>query len=205
VTDDTSPHDPHDPLDDTRDAEGPGPGGPLASCPDLPVASLVAWLDGEAPADEAARIASHVASCERCAREADLLRRTGDLVAQLPHDAASAGFVDRVLHAVHEDEKATAPAAAATGRVVPLRPWSVGRRAAAAAAILAVAGGAWWIAASPSDPGRLSSREEEEIARDLYVLAHLETLSEAEEEELAAIADDLDAIEAAADTEGDDG
>jgi anti-sigma factor RsiW len=183
--------------------DGSGSDRPLASCPDLPVEDLVAWLDGEAAPEDAARIAAHAASCPRCAREAEFLRRTGEFVAALPRRRAAQGFDERVLRAVREpdDDAASAPAAP----VIPLRRWSAARRAVAAAAVLVVAVGGWWVATSSSDPARLSTREEEEIARDLYVLAHLDTLNAADEEELATVADDLDAIENATDAEEDGG
>jgi len=89
----------------------------------------------------------------------------------------------------------------------PYSKWSFPRSAAAAAAVLVVAAGTWWIASGPGDPSRLSSRDEEEIARDLYVIAHLETLGAADADELASIADDLDVIDTATDsgTDGDGG
>lgn len=45
----------------------------MSHCPEY--ARLQDWLDGELPAAEAARFASHLASCRECAAEAALYRR----------------------------------------------------------------------------------------------------------------------------------
>ncbi|MCE9634228.1 MAG: zf-HC2 domain-containing protein [Planctomycetes bacterium] len=168
------------------------------TCPGTPPLSaedLVAWLDDELSATDARRVESHVVACPTCAGEADLLRRTGDLVARLPRMTVSSGFADRVVAAAR-----TAPA----GRLVTSRRWSFVRTAAAAAVVVAGVG-AWWAVSRPGDPGQLTAREEDEIARDLYVLAHLDTLQSADADELARIADDLDVIDAVPSEEGNGG
>ena len=170
---------------------------PPHSCPSLPVEDLVAWLDGELGAADSARVAAHVSACASCAHEADLLHRSGELLAELPGRTPSADFADRVVRAVRAPETPdTAPPRA--------RSLTFPRWAAAAAAVLVVTVGAWWVA-SPDDPARLSSRDEQEIARDLVVLSHLDVLTAADADELASIADDLDVIDAAAETERENG
>lgn len=177
------------------------------TCPHLTPEDLVAWTDGELPAADAERVAAHVASCPACAREADLLRRTGDLVAGMPRDPAPAGFGDRVVAAARAESAAPTKRAPrrGAGRILDLlviRTWT---HAAAAAAVLVVAaGGTLWLArlergGGTAVPGALTAREEEAIAEDLYLLANLSALESVEAEELARIADDLDVLEAAAD------
>lgn len=157
----------------------------------LPAEDLVAWLDGELLADAAGRVERHVAACSVCAREADLLRRSGALLSQLPGLAPPRGFEERVHAAVRSGD------AAPSGRVVrgAFPAW-----ARVAAAVVVVAVGGWWLTSRPSDPGRLSGSDEEAIARDLFVISHLDTLAAADDDELARLADDLDVIDAADDT-----
>lgn len=45
-----------------------------------------AWLDGELPADQAHRVAAHLADCERCGVEAETLRLVKESLAKVaPH------------------------------------------------------------------------------------------------------------------------
>lgn len=163
------------------------------TCPELPTEDLVAWLDDELDPGAAARVAAHVGACAACAREADLLRRSGDLVAALPRIAAPAGFDARVVAALTAPH--AAPHTPARGSVVGRRAF---RRWAVAAALVVSVAGAGWV--FTRDGEGLSSRDEEAIARDLFVLVHLETLqSPADDEELARLADDLDVFDNAAD------
>jgi anti-sigma factor RsiW len=168
-------------------------GRPADACARLTAEDLVAWLDGELAPEEARRVEHHVAGCPACAREADLLRRSGALLAQLPGLAPTPGFADRVV--------AAARPASPQARVLRGR---FGAVAAAAAAILVLAAGGAWLATRSGDAATLSSREEEEIARDLFVLAHLDTLRAADDDLLATLADDLDVLDAAADLALDD-
>lgn len=156
------------------------------SCNGLSPEELVAWLDGECAAAEAARVQSHVAACAECRREAELLRGSAALLARLPGLAAPAGFETRVVAAARA-------VPASSGRMFRLRP----RVAAAAAAIVAVAAGVWWIAADrgASSASVLTSREEEALADDLVVISSLDVLQAADEKELAQVADDLDVID----------
>jgi anti-sigma factor RsiW len=164
------------------------------TCRTLSPEDLVAWTDGElAPAD-ARRVEAHVASCAACAREADLLRRTGELVGKLPRVQPSEGFADRVAAAARAESRLEAARAGRPARVRFLR-W-----AAASAAVVVAGVGVAWLATRGNDPARLSAREEEDIARDLLVLAHLSTLESGEADDLASLADDLDVIEQAAET-----
>ena len=155
------------------------------NCGALNPEDLVAWLDGECDAAEAARVQAHVASCAACRREAELLRGSGALLARLPGLAAPEGFDTRVVAAAR-----TAP----RGRLLRLRP----RVAAAAAAVVAVAAGVWWFAGSrdASSSGVLSAREEEALAEDLAVISSLDVLEKADARELAQLVDDLDVIDA---------
>lgn len=191
--------------------------GDVTPCDALPADDLVAWVDGELAPPDAARVASHVAGCAVCARETDLLRRTGDLVARLPRDAAPPGFAASVLAAARDDalradvgpSRTDAPAGSRESPASPLRsgsPWrfaSAPWRAAAALFLVAVTAAGVWIArdrARGGDPDALTAREEEDIAADLFLLANLDTLRTTDARDLAAIADDLDVLEAAADT-----
>lgn len=45
-----------------------------------------AWLDGELPADQAHRVAAHLADCERCGVEAETCRRVKESLAALAPD-----------------------------------------------------------------------------------------------------------------------
>ena len=167
-------------------------------CRALPPEDLVAWTDGELARDDAERVSAHVASCSACAHEAELLRRTGDLVAAMPHAAAPAGFEGRVVDATRSQ--------ATSGRLFRIfstRTWP--RAAAAAAVLVAAAGGTLWLARGRPPEDGLTAREEEAIAADLYLLANLDALATIEADELAQIADDLDVLEASAETNADDG
>lgn len=184
------------------------------TCPALPPEDLVAFLDGELPPADAGRAAAHVAACAACSREAAQLRRSAELLRLLPGLPPSPGFAERVTGAVLASSRSsddgapgTGPASSAespsgrpAGRLLRLPRWVA---AAAALVVAAVAG--TWIAAGSGRGDRLSPREEEEIARDLLVLAHLETLSAADADDLATIADDLDVIEAVADSDAGSG
>jgi anti-sigma factor RsiW len=153
----------------------------------MPVEEIVAWLDGEANASDAARVAAHVDSCAACRREAALLRESGELLARLPGAAPSAGFEARVVAAARQADVVTA----SHGRLVFLRP----RVAAAAAVLVGVAAGVWWLApGAPSDV--LTARDEEALAEDLAVITNLDALSVADSKDLAQLADDLDVIDA---------
>jgi anti-sigma factor RsiW len=55
---------------------------------------LVAYLDGEQPAAEHARIEAHVGTCLTCRRELERLRRVRTLLGALPAIEASASFHD---------------------------------------------------------------------------------------------------------------
>lgn len=167
---------------------------PVLGCGALSAGDVVAWCDDElAPAD-ARRVASHCAACADCARAADRLRRSAAALAALPRLQPSAHFADRVVAAARA-QGAVAP----RRRVVRFPRWA---QAAAAAVVVAVAG--TWFALRPSGDA-LSARDAEDIARDLDVLAHIETLSAADADELASLADDLDAIEASREVLQDDG
>ncbi len=75
----------------------------------------------------------------------------------------------------------------------------------AAAAVVVAAVALWWAVPPMGDEAKLTAREEDEIARDLYVLAHLDTLQSADADELARIADDLDVIDAVPSDDGNGG
>ena len=159
-------------------------------CKALPPEDLVAWTDGELPPADAERVSAHVSACAACAREAELLRRTGDLVARMPRAEAPSGFDGRVVAAAAPPRRVL--------RLLAIRTWP---QAAAAAAVLVVAaGGVLWLARGrPAEDG-LSPRDEEAIAADLYLLANLDALATIEADELAQIADDLDVLDASAET-----
>lgn len=170
------------------------------NCEQMSVEEIVTWLDGEANAADAARVAAHVNSCAACRREAALLRESGELLARLPGARPSAGFEARVVAASRQAEVVTAPIGdevaaprlGPPGRLVFLRP----RAAVAAAAVfVGVAAGAWWLApGAPTDV--LTARDEEALAEDLAVITNLDALAAAESKDLAQLADDLDVIDA---------
>ncbi len=148
-----------------------------------PIDELVAYTDGELQAPAHGALEAHLDVCARCAREVDLLRRSGALVAELPGLTPSAGFVDRVV-------AATADVRRPRGRLLRLLP-------AAAAAVLIV--GLVLARAMrddrPSDEVALSRAEEREIAQDLFLLENLDALADEDPEALIAIIEDLDLIE----------
>jgi anti-sigma factor RsiW len=161
---------------------------------------LVAWLDGELPDGVAARVAAAVAASAELRREADLLRRSGDLVAGLSRRAASPGFADRVLTAAGIAPGAgTRPATTTASVSGPGRLLRLPRmRIAIAAAIVAgIAGFA--ILRDPRTESGLRRSEEDAIARDLLVLANLDALESADVDVLSRIADDLDVLDELAD------
>jgi hypothetical protein len=129
-----------------------------------------------------------------CAREAELLRESGELLVRFRPDAPapSAGFEARVLAATKTP---------ARGRLVSFRP----RIAAAAAAVLVAAAGAWWYSSSRGGADELTAREEEALAEDLVVISNLDALQESESPELAQLADDLDVIDAMSAAPDEDG
>ncbi len=156
-------------------------------CKQTSIEQLVAHADGELDAREEETVARHVASCAACAREVDLLRRSGALVAGMTRLTPGAAFTRRVVAAAR---RAPAPPRGALRRLWPA--------AAAAAAVLlaAVAARVWLTAPSSADAGALlTAREEREIAADLYVLSNLDALRGAEAEELISLVEDLDILE----------
>ena len=169
--------------------DGLPPNGPDAGQGHLAPEDLVAWLDGEATAAEAGRVASHLRACAACRREAAALRESGDLLARLPGLAPSSGFEARVVAASRGGSTSTAP----RGRLVFLRS----RAAVAAAAVLvAAAAGTWWLAGDRAASGDvLTARDEETLAEDLVVISNLDALEQAEAADLAQLADDLDVID----------
>jgi anti-sigma factor RsiW len=152
------------------------------SCNELPIERLVAHVDGELPAAEAERVAAHLAACADCAREADLLRRSGDLIERLPGLEPDEDFTRRVVAAARPEAR----------RGTLLRLWPA---AAAAGVLVAVLGARIWLGEPATGDAVLSAREEREIAADLYVLANLEALEQAEADELISLVEELDLLE----------
>jgi hypothetical protein len=97
----------------------------------LPVASLSAYLDGEAEPAESRRIAAHIAACAACREHLEGLRRTvGALASLRPADAVlPAGLATLIRRRIDEriDEAGaaagTADAATALPRLPRLRRW----------------------------------------------------------------------------------
>lgn len=174
--------------------------GPGSARPELEIETLVAWIDGELPAAEAARVAAAVAADPALQREADLLRRSGDLVARLPRRAATEGFADRVIAAARR-----APGSDVDVQPIPRDGTRLGRLlslprmriAVAAAVVAAVAGTA--LLRDPRNEYGFRKSEEDAIAQDLLILANLEALESADADDLSRIADDLDVIDQVAD------
>jgi anti-sigma factor RsiW len=153
------------------------------TCETLNSEALVAYLDGELGPADTQRVAAHLGACTPCAREAELLGRSGELVAGLPRHDPGAAFAERVSVAARRP-------AARSGSL--LRMWP----AAAAAAVLIVALAArTMIGRVDRSDALLTAAEERAIASDLYVLAHLESLESVEPDELILLVDQLDLLE----------
>jgi anti-sigma factor RsiW len=90
---------------------------------------LVAYLDGEQPVDERARIDAHVGSCLTCRRELDRLRRVRTLMGELRPLAPSPDFAAGMWRRLE-----ATPSRASRWRAVV---WSVVPLAAAAVVALA--------------------------------------------------------------------
>jgi len=156
--------------------------------PQIPPEDLIAYLDGELEGDAHERVERALRDDSALSAEADLLRRSGEMIRDLPRVEASSGFGDRVARAT------SAERAAPRGG---LRRLFAVRYAAAAVLVLGVAG--WWALtsgpAAEDAPYTLTAQETEDIARDLYVLSNLDVLKELDAAELASLVDDLDLLE----------
>ena len=159
---------------------------------DLPIEEIVAWIDGELGPADAARVAALVAASPAAQREVELLRRSGDLVARMPRVTASAGFAERVLRTVGSASLTTC-AGEPTVRAGRLLTLPRIRIAVAAAVVLIITGGLAFRGGSV--PGGLSADDEDEIARDLLVLANLDALEAADADDIMRLADDLDVVD----------
>lgn len=162
------------------------------------VEDLVAFADGALEPASSAAVSAHVAVCAACARDADLLRRSGDLVARLPRRRAPDGFAERVTELAARDGAArdgvSRDGASCDGVPPDGVPRPSGRllalprmRAAVAAAAVIAAAGTAWFATRPT--------EDELLARDLLLLANLDILEAGDAAALARLADDLDVVE----------
>lgn len=185
----------------TPEPAGSDPRQPRPAKPQVEIETLVAWIDGELPAAEAARVAAAVAADPALQREADLLRRSGDLVARLPRRAATEGFADRVIAAARRGT----PGSGEGVQPIPRSGTRLGRllslprmRIAVAAAVVAAVAGTMLLRDPRNEYGFRKS-EEDAIAQDLLILANLEALESADAEDLSRIADDLDVIDQVAD------
>jgi anti-sigma factor RsiW len=91
---------------------------------------LIAYLDGELPEPERARVAAHVGGCLPCRREVEALRRLAGLVAGLPAIEPSE---DLAAHMARRLASEAGVARAGGGRRLAL--WGVSLAAAAAVAL----------------------------------------------------------------------
>lgn len=66
---------------------------------------LAAFLDGELPAEEAGRIAQHVASCQQCEKALAELKKTVELVKHLDEVEPPPFFTQRIMAHVREEEE----------------------------------------------------------------------------------------------------
>ena len=98
-------------------------------CEDLSE-ELVAYLDGEQPEDERARIEAHVGTCLACRREIDRLTKVRGWVQDLPRIEPAGDFEERMWRRLEAD-------APLVGRPRGWRPAQWGVPALAAAAVLA--------------------------------------------------------------------
>jgi len=102
---------------------------------------------------DAARVQDHLARCERCAGEFELLRKTRDLVTSLEPLEVPADFTERVVEAARRQQES----APASPWIPSARPAFAGRRRtstwvlglAAAAAVAALAVGLWALKTTP--------------------------------------------------------
>ena len=127
---------------------------------------LDAWLDGRLEADERRGVDEHLADCERCRTQLEVLRATVAAVRTgLPPAPAPAGLAHRIRAALDAEDAAAqepdagsarAEAEPATVTAMPgpeaRRPASRWRWAAAAAAVVAVAVIAYWLAPGTHRP-----------------------------------------------------
>src|SRR6478609_4767569 len=90
---------------------------------------LSADLDGELSSDESARLATHLAGCERCRERKALLVAQGAALRHeaevLVSDVAMAGFSARVLRAIEAEASRPRGLALVAARITEL--WSVRR------------------------------------------------------------------------------
>jgi len=125
--------------------------------------------DGEASPDEAARFAAHVATCDACRREAELVRWAGDAVRVARRPGPTLGMVERWANgtALAEDRRARRLAgwltAAAAAVLVGLAAVQLARPAADGSAA-AVAASVEWDAASTL---ALASAADEQVPETL--------------------------------------
>ncbi len=115
----------------------------------LPAAS--AYLDGELPADEAAAVVAHVATCDACHGVYKDLEGLTEVMGATERVAAPEGLQERILSAVEADNRAPAKVlrwVCVAGRcAAPGLHWTA--RLAAAAAFVLVLGYAVWHAVTP--------------------------------------------------------
>ena len=92
------------------------------------------YLDGDIPIESSRDLKHHVSNCAACHSELDQLRAIRQSLIELPVQAPSEGFFDRVFDRVEEQ----AAEETKCRRSEQLLPWPTGRRLIAAAAFVAV-------------------------------------------------------------------
>jgi anti-sigma factor RsiW len=126
---------------------------------------LVAYLDGELNEDAAHAVEAKINSDPALRAEADLLKRTWDLLDLLPRHEPSPSFTHRTLEQVSASQPKVSAAVLIT-RKTPWRRLAICAGWAAAVALAAVIGFAVTTRAIPREP------TDEELVRDLGVIEH---------------------------------
>ena len=140
---------------------------------------LAAWVAGDLPDSEAARVREHVASCAACSEERDLLQQAASVVSPTAFGEPRPGFAVRV--AARAAELHVRPVGA------PWWRWAFGGAVAAAVVAAGVALVAPRRAPAPGEELLLAQRLElfedlsvvqnQDALRDLDVVAQLHTLA----------------------------
>jgi anti-sigma factor RsiW len=159
-------------------------------------ATLVAYLDGELDEQSTTAVEAKLSREPHVRAEADMLRRTWDLLDYLPRPLPSPTFTSRTLDRISAPRRAEP-------RPWLLRRWrswalGVGWAAAVLAASAAGFAGGKWLPQQPSSPAiveipPLEEEEREVLVRDLRVIENKRLLEHVDSLEfIAQLADDPD-------------
>ena len=140
-------------------------------------ANLVAYLDGELDEKSASTLEAQLSRDPQVRAEADVLRRTWDLLDYLPRPAPSPTFTSRTLDRISAFRPAAVPRPWLAGRWRPLA-LGLGWAAAVLAASAAGFAGGKWLPAHPAAPepvavettAPLDEQEQKVLVQDLRVI-----------------------------------